>query len=836
MKKKLITLIALLCVMVTCVFGFVACGDNPPEDNRDSQIVAIYNTYVAYAEENDTTPLSYDEWLLTIKGEKGDAGVGIESAYVNDEGYLIIVLSDDNNTEINAGKVKDVPEVSSATFKTLTVEEATLTGNVAYEINSFDFNKEIILKGDASFAVYYEARIWNDALGRYDTVNCLLDSVVYLSYGENNFNVRVSVDGETTYYQVSIYRETRELDEYNYISFKTMEVEEGTASLTISEQQETFSFVEEIEKHGYATYHVFIDALPSWWREYTLEELKENYSFDDDAIVNLDRGSNTFYVLESCGEDLNLYTVKIANGVDPAKNLQIWCKKAGYGVDWLYDALEAFVEEDWVKEKYGTVTYDEPDTDGLATSGLDWLVGGGTDYDIVMPTGGLTSGTYLDNYNMFEDLTSLYNTTIPGEENTLIQKMIPEIAADNLLTIKGHDNPVRYSIPWVNGAHGWFYNETTLKQYLMTVDSDWTGDYATMPRTTNEFISMLDDVKDAIYQNPKTRGKDWAIYHHAASASYWTSDATVWWAQYDGINGYNNYFELQNEYDEVDMTAAAENTESIGRLRGLQALDDIISYENGYVWAEDKLDSYTVTLGWLRYGIRCVFTSNGDWVENETDAYKKNGEILRMMKTPVISSIVEKLSFGAMPNADEILSEIIRCIDLGMNVDDTARSCIQMGVDITEDDYITVKLARNTVSRIGGYGMYIPSYSDAKPLAKDFMLFLASDKGIEIMIKNGIYSCYNYDYTAKADVTANLSQMRKDFIKIMDDARDVGGLLRNPESFASVYYGKFKPWSSLEYPHIGQAFLAKNGKTPEQVWQGCFKTATDMAIINAATK
>jgi hypothetical protein len=119
-----------------------------------------------------------------------------------------------------------------------------------------------------------------------------------------------------------------------------------------------------------------------------------------------------------------------------ANTLQIWCKEAGYGVEWLNDALAAFVEEDWVKAKYPDgVKYDKVDTAGNSNSGLDWLVGGATQYDIVMPTAAINSGTYIDNYTKFEDLTDLYNQTVPGESQTLLEKMIPEIAADNLLTI-----------------------------------------------------------------------------------------------------------------------------------------------------------------------------------------------------------------------------------------------------------------------------------------------------------------------------------------------------------------------------------------------------------------
>ena len=536
-----------------------------------------------------------------------------------------------------------------------------------------------------------------------------------------------------------------------------------------------------------------------------------------------------------------------------AYKLQIWCNEAGYGTQWITDALEVFVEQDWVKAKYPEgVSYDKVDTAGNATSGLDWLAGGGTQYDIVMPTGGLTTGTYLENVSMFAKLNDLYDAQIPGEAKTLGEKMIPQIKAEMSYMLKGDEDPTMLSIPWINGAHGWFYNETTLRKYLEYINSDWvdaTGNI-TLPNTTNEFIEMLEDVKAAMWKEAnggeadpnkwdKNKVKNWAIFHHTESVSYWTSDATVWWAQYDGVQGYDNYFLFQDENGDIDVDAAAKNTESIGRLRALETLDSIINLGNGFTyekWTTER-NKYRPTLGRLAEGSQFVFSSNGDWIENETTPYHKEGQLIRMMKTPVISSIVEKLSFydeeGNMEAFDNILSIMVKFIDLGYDYNETATQVIQDGADITEDDYNIVKLARNTISRVGGHGMYIPDYADAKELAKDFLLFLASDAGIESMMSNGIYSSYMYDYSVKPEVTATLTQMRKDFIDIMDDARDVGGLLRNPESFPTVYYGKFKPWMDGQHPHIGAAFLAVDSArvSPEEIFNLCKVEATAMSTI-----
>ena len=67
-KRKIISLMTMSMMLLT------GCGEDSSSisdstDNRDSQIVAIYDAYKA----NGGT-LDYDTWLLTIKGEKGDAG------------------------------------------------------------------------------------------------------------------------------------------------------------------------------------------------------------------------------------------------------------------------------------------------------------------------------------------------------------------------------------------------------------------------------------------------------------------------------------------------------------------------------------------------------------------------------------------------------------------------------------------------------------------------------------------------------------------------------------------------------------------------------------------
>lgn len=69
-KKVLLALLSATC-LTAGAFGLAACGGG---DNRNADIVGVYNQYVAYAEANGETPLTYEAWLNSIKGQQGDPG------------------------------------------------------------------------------------------------------------------------------------------------------------------------------------------------------------------------------------------------------------------------------------------------------------------------------------------------------------------------------------------------------------------------------------------------------------------------------------------------------------------------------------------------------------------------------------------------------------------------------------------------------------------------------------------------------------------------------------------------------------------------------------------
>ena len=82
--KKLLFKILLIISCICLSLSLFACFDSAnisESSEQDNPIVAIYNTYVEYAKANNTKPLSYEEWLTSIKGQNGKNGLSAYEIY-----------------------------------------------------------------------------------------------------------------------------------------------------------------------------------------------------------------------------------------------------------------------------------------------------------------------------------------------------------------------------------------------------------------------------------------------------------------------------------------------------------------------------------------------------------------------------------------------------------------------------------------------------------------------------------------------------------------------------------------------------------------------------------
>lgn len=172
-----------------------------------------------------------------------------------------------------------------------------------------------------------------------------------------------------------------------------------------------------------------------------------------------------------------------------------------------------------------------------------------------------------------------------------------------------------------------------------------------------------------------------------------------------------------------------------GRWKTLQVMESIFTKDT--VSSASNEQDFTTAQTSLFNG-EGVMMVNGSWLKNEmaaqlndkVEGYGVNEDII-MMKTPVISSIVEKLEYSAM--TDKELSSVISAID---DNKDYAATKTATGISrLTENDYKRIREARTLrYNSLSGQNFFIPNYSDAKDGAKDFMKYMYSDEGLLIFL------------------------------------------------------------------------------------------------------
>ncbi|MBQ4270173.1 MAG: hypothetical protein IJB97_11065 [Clostridia bacterium] len=509
---------------------------------------------------------------------------------------------------------------------------------------------------------------------------------------------------------------------------------------------------------------------------------------------------------------------KVANDEN---TLEIFIENFGYGYEWLNDEIELFKKQDWVKEKYPNLNIPKIAYNSKNAYAAERVVSGKNANSVdlffaITPSAGYYSRTDNSGNLYFEDMASFYDTKIPGEELTVKQKMRSDLV-DMQYIEKFDGGKTYYAVPWVDGWMGIMYNKTLVDQYL-------GADYQ-LPRTTVEFLEMTTDIKNANVKSGS--GRKATPFVTSSKVSYWTEIFVTWWAQYEGVQGYNNFWNGVDEYE----NRSSDIFKQYGRLRSLEALESLIGVEAGNNHADVNTLEFTIAQAKFLLG-EGVMMPNGDWLESEMRSTADENPYdydITFMKTPVVSAIVEKMDLwtegenveyddiDATKKAayDEKLASIITAVD----EEKTFAEAAAVIDGLTESDYAKVTEARKVIYKIKGHEAFIPAYATAKGLAKDFLLFLATDTACEQFMKstNGCGVPYHYDVQTKSPELYNgLSQMHKDRIAIMDKAIKLMPL----NSFRLVNYGGLSYFCKT--PLLDVVFTAKNPadrKTASQVWQ-----------------
>lgn len=437
-------------------------------------------------------------------------------------------------------------------------------------------------------------------------------------------------------------------------------------------------------------------------------------------------------------------STKFDNG---PQSLSVWICDAGYGTKWLDDTLALFAEQDWVKQAYPDFKFHVVPNKTDSLYGFEVTNAGASvnEYDLIVSCA--PGGAYFGSGN-FEELTSVYESTVPGEETTVAKKMIPDIYYQNGFEVKNDEGEYEigyYGAPWVVGSMGLFYNEAVLEEAF--------PDGYTVPNTTDSLVAFCTTLDALKY------GDKGGPIIGASSANYWIEMFKIWWAQYNGIEEYTNFW--------LGIDGNKRSGEVLGqkgRKYSLQAIDSLINAGNGLIHSDSTIEDYKTMQSYFLAG-RGAFMMNGDWLANEMTG--KDSSNIRMMKNPVISDIVERCpsiqGTGTEAEADARLSFVIDCVDAGDSFAQAAAKYETAGHGtLAETDYERIEEARNMAYAYGGMGMHVPSYATAKEVAKDFIRFTATDIAIEALMNAGKGFKSGYLYTPNSDALASFSPLSRD--------------------------------------------------------------------------
>lgn len=485
---------------------------------------------------------------------------------------------------------------------------------------------------------------------------------------------------------------------------------------------------------------------------------------------------------------------------DDENTLEIELYKAGYGEQFLYDLAEEFEKMNEGAKVYINASSEESLIRTHLPSGpnnntIDLYLQGDSYFDIMYETGGVDYGG-VHYENKLADLTDVYNAVIEGEGVTVKDKMFDDY--ERYYNVGSADNDKYYQFPWASGIGGITYN------FNMFEENGWK-----IPNTTDELFALCEDIVSA---NLEFSGKKIYPFIFTLEDSYWDMAYLTWWAQYDGIETFNRFW--QGEYYD-------ENTQSYrfgpqmmlsqGKEEALKVLDRILCIDKSKSeWPEDS--SYTdpdsvnsfMQVQTKYFSGGSAMMVNGDWLENEvrTDFEEEiaSGELdIRYMPMPVVSALGDKLGID-----DATLSAAVEYVRNG-------------GERPALDDEIlnTVSDACNINQTLGvNHNAVIPCYATAAELAKKFLIFMASDDAQEIYLSATQGAMLPFDYDVESfKGFSNFSQFQKSKFSVMDDSNFVFIQSKHP----LFYRGGISAYSNLKTSAETNLFNQQNYKNYKKI-------------------
>ena len=347
------------------------------------------------------------------------------------------------------------------------------------------------------------------------------------------------------------------------------------------------------------------------------------------------------------------------------------------------------------------------------------------------------------------DLSDVYDSAAVGYTEADGTKTIEDLLDPSFVRDFTYTDGKQYSMPWTSGVVGLLYNKTKWDATNTNLKNAGKEEL-TLPKTTDEMFALFEKIKTA---DVKAASGNAYAFSYSGQNSYMHFMFNSLWPQYEGKTASENFFEGKNE--QGVYTADIYNTK--GREYAYDVVRNMILKSNGYVNDGDSSQTYDLEqLSFLRGN--ALFSCNGDWMEREASAKFNPGDAdVAILRTPVMSEIVNndkiKADFtGTDAEKDAKLSAIVAFIDenyIDGNSAPSEEDAAMLDVSLTTLEFINhARLVRHTLP---DFVAVIPEYSNELNEAKDFLKFMYSKAGQEIVMRE-TYGC-------GAPLTIDYSQM-----------------------------------------------------------------------------
>ncbi len=393
------------------------------------------------------------------------------------------------------------------------------------------------------------------------------------------------------------------------------------------------------------------------------------------------------------------------------KNLIISCYEGGYGSEAMKQIVNKF-EEHYKSEGY-TVTFTSDHAlisttavsklqAGPSVTPIDMFMPGDVNFRYIVAQG----ANFIKGYDCgLEDLTDVFNQKVYGED-VLFKDKINAQLADNCATVINGETRY-YALPFCGGTTGFAYNNELFEQ------NGWT-----LPKTTDELIALVAEI----------RADGATPFVWSQGTSYWDYALMPWWRQL-----------ITDEEEEKFWSCIDANGEVSAEVFRSQALLTATTVLEKLIYDTENSHPKSMTFSHIEAQMamydkknKCAMMITGDWLENEMSesGYQPGQVDIGLMKVPVCSDVI--YTYDSIGNrnfkyrtiqSDAKLSEVIAAVDAN-------KTSVE---GVSAEDFAAIQKIRSYTYGSGFlFNALIPSYANAKEVAKKFLLYLASDEAQQI--------------------------------------------------------------------------------------------------------